>query len=87
MCPACRGDDGVGWGYTDKTKDTLDMPIRLNKYWQRRFNADCNRAGDTARFFDADFLAAPGVVGKISTGAIDLVKTFCLRCRSLPIWN
>ena len=40
------GHGGVDWGYTsDVTK-----AIHLSKYWQRRFNADCNRCNVSANF-------------------------------------
>ena len=36
------------WGYTtDVTK-----AIHLNKYWQKRFNADCNRVKVNAKFIE-----------------------------------
>ncbi len=42
------GDNGVDWGYhTDPRK-----AIGLNKYWQRRFAANCRRCGSEARFYE-----------------------------------
>lgn len=45
---------GSDWGYTDKPEgagpDKLDKAIPLSPYWQKRFAADCRRAGTEARF-------------------------------------
>lgn len=40
------GDGGKDWGYTEDPKQA----ILLNKYWQRRFNADCRHVGVQAQF-------------------------------------
>jgi hypothetical protein len=53
------GRNGADWGYTDKIQgkqwgsETLDAAIPLSPYWQRRFRADCERVGATARFMPA----------------------------------
>lgn len=48
------GQGGKDWGYTDKPQgvgpDKLDRAIPLSPYWQKRFAADCRRAGVEARF-------------------------------------
>jgi len=38
--------DGVDWGYTTDPKQAK----KLNPYWQKRFAADCRRAGVEAKF-------------------------------------
>lgn len=34
------------WGYTTDAKKAID----LSPYWQKRFSADCRRAGVSAKF-------------------------------------
>lgn len=41
------GDGGADWGYTTDRKKALP----LNKYFMRRFVADCRYVGDVARCF------------------------------------
>jgi hypothetical protein len=55
------GEDGADWGYTPnregvpnlnlpfdpKGKARLDVAKPLNRYWQRRFRADCRATGVT----------------------------------------
>lgn len=36
------------WEYSRNYKDAID----LNKYWQRRFAADCKYCGDPFKFVD-----------------------------------
>ena len=43
---ALPGQGGADWGYT--TDPAKALPLSF--YWQRRFNADCNRVGAVARF-------------------------------------
>lgn len=41
-----KGDGGKDWGYTlDYSK-----AIRLSRYWQKRFQADCQYMGRKASF-------------------------------------
>ena len=40
------GDGGVDWGYTSD----VSKAIHLSQYWQKRFNADCNRVNVNANF-------------------------------------
>ena len=40
------GQDGVDWGYVTDYKKA----ITLNRYWQRRFAADCRRCNSEATF-------------------------------------
>ena len=40
------GGDGSDWGYVTRAEQALP----LSPYWQRRFAADCRRAGVIAHF-------------------------------------
>jgi hypothetical protein len=48
------GDGGKDWGYTMRQEEALP----LNKYFARRFNADCVRVGAVAQFTPAYFHGA-----------------------------
>jgi hypothetical protein len=41
------GHDGADWGYSQKAHQA----ILLNKYWQRRFFADCRRVNTETHLF------------------------------------
>lgn len=52
-CPVFYVSEKIGkigdWGYTTDVKKALP----LSPYWQRRFNADCDRVGVAAKFIQA----------------------------------
>ena len=43
-----QGDKGKDWGFVDSHRKV----IHLNKYWQRRFKADCEYLGYKAIFIE-----------------------------------